>query len=160
MKSNLQLLIEANSVLRSCYQVAARGGKDTSWPGLTTKIETALNEQHKRIYNGTKPSPEDILNKYGSDKYNVTRQDAISAMVEWLDEKPINQVTKETGFTNPTFEQDYYPNDRREDDKLWEQLLIDVNELNRMEENRMEYNIKLLSYKWDLIKKKDNWDNF
>ena len=33
----------ANEVLRSCYQVAARGGKDTNWPALTTKIGEALN---------------------------------------------------------------------------------------------------------------------
>lgn len=32
-----------NDVLRSCYQVAARGGVDTNRPALTTKIGEALN---------------------------------------------------------------------------------------------------------------------
>ena len=30
-------------VCRSAYQVAARGGKDTNWPALTTRLGEALN---------------------------------------------------------------------------------------------------------------------
>ena len=39
-------LKEANEICRSAYQVAARSGKETNWPVLTTALGTLLLKQH------------------------------------------------------------------------------------------------------------------
>ena len=43
-------LVEANEVLRSCYQVAARGGVETNWPALKGRILDALKKQNAIIH--------------------------------------------------------------------------------------------------------------
>ena len=44
-------LYEANSLLRSAYQIAARSGRETNWLAFINQLEDALARQHKIIYN-------------------------------------------------------------------------------------------------------------
>src|SRR5690348_443154 len=46
----LNELKKANEVLRSCYQVAAREGKETNWEPFLKTIDNILKEQHEILY--------------------------------------------------------------------------------------------------------------
>lgn len=45
-----EALEEANQVLRSAYQVAARGGIETNWPPFTSRIDAVLKSQHAILH--------------------------------------------------------------------------------------------------------------
>lgn len=49
MKTDTELLKDANELIRSFYQVTARSGKETNWDALMKRIETILEEQHLRL---------------------------------------------------------------------------------------------------------------
>lgn len=49
MKSELQLLKEANDILRSVNSIIERRGKTTNWEGIDKKVKMALDEQHKLL---------------------------------------------------------------------------------------------------------------
>ncbi len=43
-------LRETNEVLRSAYQIAQRGGKETNWAAFTKRLEGVLKRQHALLY--------------------------------------------------------------------------------------------------------------
>jgi hypothetical protein len=49
MKNELQLLIEANDILRSVNAIIERRGKITNWEGIKQKVKLALAEQHELL---------------------------------------------------------------------------------------------------------------
>lgn len=49
MKSELQLLEEANDILRSVNSIIERRGKTTNWEGIDKKVKMALAEQHELL---------------------------------------------------------------------------------------------------------------
>lgn len=49
MKSELQLLKEANDILRSVNSIIKRKGKTTNWEGIDKKVKMALAEQHELL---------------------------------------------------------------------------------------------------------------
>ena len=58
-KSERELLIEANELLRSCYSVIERRGMNTNWEGIDHKVEELLKELHCHFY----PTLKDIRRK-------------------------------------------------------------------------------------------------
>ena len=50
MKTDRDLLIEANELLRSAYSIAKRKGLTTNWEAFESQLKSILNEQHKRLY--------------------------------------------------------------------------------------------------------------
>jgi hypothetical protein len=51
MKEEEILIIEANEILRSLYQVITRKGEDTNWEALEQKVKDILTVQHTYINN-------------------------------------------------------------------------------------------------------------
>jgi hypothetical protein len=49
MKNNKELLIEANSIIRSFKSVIDRQGKETNWEGLDIQVTRILKEQHTEL---------------------------------------------------------------------------------------------------------------
>jgi hypothetical protein len=49
MKSELQLLKEANDILRSVNSIIERRGETTNWEGIYKKVKIALSEQHELL---------------------------------------------------------------------------------------------------------------
>lgn len=49
MKSELQLLKEANDILRSVNSIVDRKGKETNWEGISKVVKMALAEQHELL---------------------------------------------------------------------------------------------------------------
>jgi len=49
-KTDRELLIEANEMLRSCYAVIERKGEKTNWEPLEKAVHKMLLEQHKVLY--------------------------------------------------------------------------------------------------------------
>lgn len=49
-KTEKELIIEANSMLRSLYSVVARKVDSTNWDGLEKKLSDILKEQHEYMY--------------------------------------------------------------------------------------------------------------
>jgi hypothetical protein len=49
MKSELQLLKEANDILRSVNSIIERKGNNTNWEGIDKKVNMALAEQHELL---------------------------------------------------------------------------------------------------------------
>jgi len=49
MKSEIQLLKEANEILRSVNSIIERKGKTTNWEGIDKKVKMALTEQHELL---------------------------------------------------------------------------------------------------------------
>lgn len=49
MKSELQLLKEANDILRSISAIIDRKGETTNWEGISKKVKMALAEQHELL---------------------------------------------------------------------------------------------------------------
>lgn len=47
MKSELQLLKEANDIMRSMNAIIDRKGQQTFWDGISKKVKMALAEQHE-----------------------------------------------------------------------------------------------------------------
>jgi hypothetical protein len=41
---------ESNGLLRSTYQIASRDGKDTNWDAFKKQVYSALDRQHKMMY--------------------------------------------------------------------------------------------------------------
>lgn len=60
MKTDRELLVEANNLIRSFYQIAKREGRNTNWSVLKDSIERILNEQHSALM---KPSKIKFLKK-------------------------------------------------------------------------------------------------
>ena len=58
-KSERELLIESNELLRSCYSVIERRGINTNWEGIDHKVEELLKELHAHFY----PTLKDIRRK-------------------------------------------------------------------------------------------------
>lgn len=50
MKTDRDMLFEANQVLRSAYSIAKRKGATTNWKAFENSLESILKEQHKRLY--------------------------------------------------------------------------------------------------------------
>lgn len=50
MKTDRDMLFEANQVLRSVYSIAKRKGATTNWKAFENSLESILKEQHKRLY--------------------------------------------------------------------------------------------------------------
>lgn len=46
IKTERELLLDANSMLRSFYHVIERKGEQTNWEALRNRVKTLLNEQH------------------------------------------------------------------------------------------------------------------
>ena len=49
MKRELQLLKEANEILRSVNSIIERRGETTNWEGIDKKVKMALDEQHELL---------------------------------------------------------------------------------------------------------------
>jgi hypothetical protein len=49
MKSELELLKEANDILRSVNSIIERKGETTNWDGIAQKVKMALAEQHELL---------------------------------------------------------------------------------------------------------------
>lgn len=49
MKSEIQLLKEANDILRSVNSIIERRGETTNWEGIDKKVKMALAEQHELL---------------------------------------------------------------------------------------------------------------
>ena len=58
-KTDRELLIEANDMLRSCYSVIERRGLSTNWEPLDHKVYEMLKEHHKILF----PTLKDIRRK-------------------------------------------------------------------------------------------------
>jgi hypothetical protein len=58
-KTERELLIESNELLRSCYSVIERRGINTNWEGIDHKVEELLKELHSHFY----PTLKDIRRK-------------------------------------------------------------------------------------------------
>ena len=50
MKTDRQLLREANELLRSAKQIANRRGEKTNWDSFNMQVKKALKEQHEKLY--------------------------------------------------------------------------------------------------------------
>lgn len=50
VKRLTEALAEANEVLRSTYQIAARSGAETNWPPFTARVEDVLKKQHAILH--------------------------------------------------------------------------------------------------------------
>lgn len=50
IKRLTEALAEANEVLRSTYQIAARSGAETNWPPFVTRVEGVLKKQHAILH--------------------------------------------------------------------------------------------------------------
>lgn len=50
MKTEKQMLIEANEIIRSFNSIVDRKGADTNWEALDKRIKTILKEQHEILY--------------------------------------------------------------------------------------------------------------
>ena len=50
MKTDRELLKEANEILRSCNSVIERKGAQTNWDALEKRVKQVLNEQRKVLY--------------------------------------------------------------------------------------------------------------
>lgn len=46
-------LKEPNDLLRSAYQIALRGGKDTNWQSVEARLADELEREHKIMYPNT-----------------------------------------------------------------------------------------------------------
>jgi hypothetical protein len=64
-------VVEANDILRSCYQVIKRKGKDTRWDALKEQIHKVLIKQHKIMY------PIDDSNEHESRKITLKEANEI-----------------------------------------------------------------------------------
>lgn len=49
-KTDRELLIEANNIIRSFHSVIERKGATTNWEGLEITVNRILKEQHKVLY--------------------------------------------------------------------------------------------------------------
>jgi hypothetical protein len=49
-KSEKELLIEANGILRSCYSVIERKGDATNWDSLEKRVSKILKEQYEYFF--------------------------------------------------------------------------------------------------------------
>jgi hypothetical protein len=58
MKTNKELLSDANSIIRSFKSVIERQGKDTNWEGLNIQVARILKEQHAVLYSQSAPVKE------------------------------------------------------------------------------------------------------
>lgn len=54
-------IYEANSLLRSAYQIAIRNGQETNWLAFIGQLEKALEQQHKIIYYNKRKEVLDVL---------------------------------------------------------------------------------------------------
>lgn len=50
MKDKLQLLKEANDILRSVNSIIERKGKSTNWDAIEKKVKLALADHHKLLH--------------------------------------------------------------------------------------------------------------
>jgi hypothetical protein len=50
MKTDRELLKEANELIRSFNSVCERSGMDTHWIALHARVRTVLKEQHEVLY--------------------------------------------------------------------------------------------------------------
>lgn len=49
-KSEKQLLIEANTIIRSFYSIIERHGNNTNWEIFAHRVEEILEEQHEYLF--------------------------------------------------------------------------------------------------------------
>lgn len=49
-KSEKQLLIEANTIIRSFYSIIERRGNNTNWEIFAHRVEEILEEQHEYLF--------------------------------------------------------------------------------------------------------------
>jgi hypothetical protein len=49
-KTEKQLLIEANGILRSLYSVVSRKGESTNWEHLEKRLSEILKDQHEYMF--------------------------------------------------------------------------------------------------------------
>lgn len=49
MKSELELLKEANGLMRSMHSIISRKGKKVNWEAIEKQVNKALDEQHKLL---------------------------------------------------------------------------------------------------------------
>lgn len=50
LADHVTLLIEANELLRSTHEIAARGGADTNWPPFASRVLAELKAQHDLMH--------------------------------------------------------------------------------------------------------------
>jgi hypothetical protein len=50
MKTEKELIEQANEILRSCNSVIERQGKDTNWKYLEIRVKEVLKDQHVYMY--------------------------------------------------------------------------------------------------------------
>ena len=62
-KSEKELIIEANGILRSVYSVIERKGSTTNWESLKKCVSHALKEQHEYMFPTVKQIRIKKLNK-------------------------------------------------------------------------------------------------
>jgi hypothetical protein len=62
-KSDKELLIEANSIIRSFYSIIERKGLTTNWNVIEKKVKEILKEQHEYMYPTIKQIRKKKLNK-------------------------------------------------------------------------------------------------
>ena len=62
-KTDRELLIEANDMLRSCYSVIERRGQVTNWESLEKRVSGILKEQHEYLFPTLKQIRKKKLNR-------------------------------------------------------------------------------------------------
>lgn len=67
-KSEKELLIEANGILRSLYSVIKRKGDSTNWEPLERKLLGILKDQHEYMFPTIQQIRRKKLNKINSNK--------------------------------------------------------------------------------------------
>lgn len=50
MKTEHELLMDANQIIRSAHSIAERKGADTNWEYFEKRVKEILKEQHKFLY--------------------------------------------------------------------------------------------------------------
>jgi hypothetical protein len=60
-KNLLNLLGQANSLLRSAYAIASRNGVDTNWEAFKNQVEMALDSEHEVLQGYWLEQSENVL---------------------------------------------------------------------------------------------------
>lgn len=68
-KSEKELLIEANGILRSLYSVIERKGDSTNWEPLERRVLEILKNQHEYMFPTIKQLRRKKLNKINNAKF-------------------------------------------------------------------------------------------
>ena len=69
MKTDRELLLDANSIIRSFNSVIDRQGKLTNWEGLKIQVSRILKEQHSFLYPTLKEIRKEKLMKLNEENH-------------------------------------------------------------------------------------------